>query len=119
MRVNDLVTQHPGGWNDIVAATRAYAPNFVVSSSQLRWVLDFIVTKKKGLEMPSPAKVFVPGEYMVEERKLVDILDSDFVGASGSIASGIFRIFIKYGIPVPGDKEWLKPASTWSIWRNL
>lgn len=119
MKVTDLVTQHPGGWADIVAACRAYAPEKVVVVSTSSWTDDHIMKTKRGATMSSVTVVPVFAGMHDDKCKLIDVLDADIPGVSGEIAAGIYRIFLKYGIPVPGDKLWMKPASTWDIWRAI
>lgn len=116
MKVSQLITQHPGGWQDIMAMLRAKHPDVEVKVSEQSWTVDYIAVHKKGMNLQSNTKVLTHAgkiDSIVPLGKLLD-MDADFpVSSTGALASMLHRMLMGLGFPVPGDKEWMKPAMTW------
>ena len=119
MKLTDMITQHPGGWSDIIANVGAYARGMTVDVSSMNWVQEYMRTEKGKVSSISITKVPMPDGHTSSNVNLYDFLCTDFDGSSGVIASNIYRVMMRYGFPVPGDKEWLKPSSSWGIWGRL
>ena len=88
--LNDLVTEHPGGWADILQALQAHAGESLNVSK-------LPVIKPKQVDAGDIA------------YKLANLENS----CSGLLANEAQAELAKAGLPLPGTKHWLEPAEKW------
>jgi hypothetical protein len=113
MKVVDLVTQHPGGWEDILENIKLRWPDLTVDVSQVLWGRTNRVLDRKGEEKLTVT--FRPERKGEDRRKFVlyEYLENVEQDCSGMLATEAVRCLRNAGLPVPGDKQWKKPAADW------
>lgn len=105
--VEKIVTQHPGGYGDILAALESHASQSITHT-----------TVRRTRDPNDPQKYI--DEPVTHETRCSDILkeiEKELAAANksstGEIASEINRVLSRHGLPTPGDPRWKQPAEKW------
>lgn len=105
--LKDLTTEHPGGWEDIIAYVNAhfdrYKANYKAIDATLNKSLNY---KVKKVEVVHTIRSVVTNEILPRLEEVHHL--------TSGIAAGMgWAILRTLDLPLPGSKEWKKPCSTW------
>ena len=110
--LSKLITQHPGGYPDILAMLEAN------SGHEIEWTTErelpalhdykdgtYIITREAQKVKENHS--ITCGEILEEIKAIPNNK------ISGLIAAAIQKILAKYNLPTTSDKKWLEPAALW------
>jgi hypothetical protein len=113
MKLVDLVTEHPGGWADILDSIEAVWPDLSIDVAQALWGKTNMAGGGKGEEKAT--LVFRPEKRGEDRRKY--LLHAYLRGlehhCSGMLAAEAIRCLKHAGLPVPGEEQWSLYAADW------
>ena len=115
MKLVDLVTMHPGGWQDIIDFVKKKMPDAVVDISSPVWSMTNVVVNRRGEELFTLVNRASRSSDYMSRYSLPDFLENVEYVCSGLLATEAVRVLLKVGLPVPGDKDWLKPSGKWKV----
>jgi hypothetical protein len=113
MKLVDLATCHPGGWQDIIDTIKRRWPELTVKVVDKTWGVTTRKTNRKGEEIDVGTKRLVQAGAEERTFSLAVYLENLERNTSGMLAGDAHAVLLRAGLPVPGDKSWLQPASTW------
>jgi hypothetical protein len=106
--LKDLTTEHPGGWEDIIAYVNAhfdrYKANYKAIEATVEKDLSFKVQKAEVIRIV----------HTTATNQVLSRLEEIHHPIGGICASMGWAILKALGLPIPGHKDWLKPCSKWS-----
>jgi hypothetical protein len=113
MKLVDLVTDHPGGWADILEGIKTLWPDLTIDVAQALWGSTNKVRDRKGEEQ---ATLVFRLEKKGEDRRRY--LLHEYLGGlehrcGGMLAAEAIRCLERAGLPVPGDEQWSLYAADW------
>lgn len=107
--LKDCVTQHPGGWQDIIDYVNANYDRYQASYKEVEAISD---TGRATYNSDGTLTYERVARSNESERKLPR-LEELHHGMAGITASMGWEILRSLGLPLPGSKEWLKPCANW------
>lgn len=109
--LKDSVTQHPGGWEDIINYVNEHYDRYKATYKVVDASVEKIVNYAKA-GTPSTSSLYYNAQ---ERREELPKLESIKHPVSGITASLGWIILKELGLPTPGHKDWLKPCSKWRV----
>lgn len=105
--LSKIITQHPGGYPDIMATLERYSDHLVIWST---------FTSELDPQNPRERKI-VEEKHEISYADILTAIHETIkdTRTSGLIAGQIQSILTKYGLPVIGNDMWLQPAEMWSV----
>lgn len=112
--LKDCVTQHPGGWQDIIDFVNAnydrYQASYVVTDASVKRVLRPATNSNLKREDGLMSDLVYKADQIQQELPRLEMIHSGIAGVTASMGWAVLK---SLGLPLPGSKEWLKPCSQW------
>ena len=110
--LKDLTTEHPGGWEDIIAFVNAHFDRYKASYK----AVDITVTKEIRAYKASDTKSMADLEYHESyTQQILPRLEEIHHATSGIAAHMGWVVLNSLKLPIPGHKDWKKPCSQWRV----
>lgn len=113
MKLAGLATEHPGGWNDILANIAVRWPDIKLDIGTNMWKATTKVVDKDGRQQDTGVSRLARDFVDVQQVDLHGYLANLEFPVSGLLAAEAYRVLQSAGLPTPGDPQWKQPASGW------
>jgi len=110
--LKDLTTEHPGGWEDIIAFVNEHFDRYQAGYKEV----DARVQRVARGYTQSAEKLGADLVYSsLEITKTLPRLEQISHPVSGICATMGWAVLKTLGLPIPGHKDWKKPSSQWRV----
>lgn len=108
-KLEQLTTQHPGGWKDIIDYVNSNYDRYQASYKEIE--AEVIKTPHHHSDGTLTYDVAHSGKDI---EKALPRLEEIHHRISGLCASMGWAVLKGLQLPIPGHKDWIKPCSKWS-----
>lgn len=112
--LKDLITQHPGGWQDIIDYVNEnydrYQATYKIVDATVKRVPREYSNSSAKREKGALADLIYNSEERQEELPRLELVKHPIAGIAASMGWSVLKAL---ELPVPGHKDWLKPCSKW------
>jgi len=107
--LKDLITQHPGGWSDVIEFVNKHFDRYKASYKAVEAQLDKqVIYQKSGDKVEKSWSA-------TDTVSILPRLEEIHHPTSGIAAHMGWVILRALKLPLPGSKEWLQPCSKWKV----